>query len=377
MSWRRGLSKWQLSLPILQAPMAGAQDIQLAIAAAEANALGALPCAMLSPEQIEAQVRTFRTAVPGSPLNLNFFCHSTPAPNEAAHQQWQDLLAPLYAELGLEMGTVDSKPSRMPFDQHTCEIVETTRPEFVSFHFGLPDKPLLDRVKAAGAIVLSSATCVAEALWLRDHGADGVIAQGIEAGGHRGTFLADTQPSTTVTENLPQVGTMALVPQIADAVDLPVIAAGGIADARGIVASLALGASGVQIGSAFLPTTQSTISAAFKQRLQELAESGGYDTETVLTNLFSGRPARGLRNTLMDKLGHISAQVPAFPTASNALGPLKTAAEAKSRGDFSPLWLGQAGAIGWQLGHARSATALVEHLVQSTDTLLGDISLGE
>lgn len=199
----------------------------------------------------------------------------------------------------------------------------------VSFHFGLPSVPLVDRVRATGATVISSATTVAEARWLAEHGCDAVIAQGAEAGGHRGMFLTD--------EPAAQVGTLALVPQVVDAVDVPVIAAGGIADARGVAAALALGAQGVQVGTAFLRTPEATTSAVHRRALADAA-----DDATVLTNVMTGRPARGIVNRMVGEVGPLSDDAPVVPYATAGIAPLRAAAEAHGSGDFSPLWAGQA-----------------------------------
>lgn len=317
------------SLPMIQAPMAGPNDHALAAAAASAGALGSLPCAMLSAEQIRAEVARFREAVPGRPLNLNFFCHRNPAPDAARDARWLAALKPFYLELGLDPEMPLAAATRRPFDAESCALVEQLRPEVVSFHFGLPEAALLARVKATGARVLSSATTVAEARWLAAQGCDALIAQGVEAGGHRGVFLDDEEIST-------QPGTLALLPQIVDAVRLPVIAAGGISDGRGMAAALMLGAAGVQIGTAYLLAPECKIPAVHRAALQSAAAE-----RTALTNLFSGRPARGIVNRLMRELGPISALAPEFPQASAALAPLRSAAEARGCADFTPLWAGQ------------------------------------
>ncbi|MGM0694351.1 MAG: NAD(P)H-dependent flavin oxidoreductase [Pseudomonadota bacterium] len=316
-----------LDLPLLQAPMAGAQDSELAIAVSRAGGLGALPCAMLSPEAMSEELETFRTAASG-PVNVNFFCHKAPAPDPERLARWHAALAPWYAEFGLDIAAVPAGPGRRPFDHAACDALEPFRPEVVSFHFGLPAPDLLARVKAWGATVLSTATTVAEACWLEAHGADAVIAQGLEAGGHRGLFL--TADLTT------QMGTLALLPQVRQAVEVPVIAAGGIADARGVTAALALGADAVQVGTAFLCCPESRVSAIHRQSLMSEAAR-----HTALTNLYSGRPARGIVTRLMRELGPISEVAPAFPLATAAIAPLRAAAEAQGRGDFSPLWAGQ------------------------------------
>jgi nitronate monooxygenase len=307
--------------------MAGAQGSELAIAVCRAGGLGALPCAMLSPQAMVEELETLRAATSG-PVNVNFFCHVPPEPDPVAQARWHDALAPFFAEFDLDIEAVPQGPGRSPFDHAACVALEPFRPEVVSFHFGLPAPDLLARVKAWGATVLSTATTVAEACWLEAHGADAVIAQGLEAGGHRGLFL--TADLTT------QMGTLALLPQVRQAVEVPVIAAGGIADARGVTAALALGADAVQVGTAFLCCPESRVSAIHRQSLMSEAAR-----HTALTNLYSGRPARGIVTRLMRELGPISEVAPAFPLATAAIAPLRAAAEAQGRGDFSPLWAGQ------------------------------------
>ncbi|MEO1192302.1 MAG: nitronate monooxygenase family protein [Pseudomonadota bacterium] len=332
-------------LPIIQAPMAGAGGTAMAIAAAKAGALGSLPCAMLSPETAREQVQIVRQQV-SRPLNLNFFCHTPAPPDDAAQKRWQASLSDHYERHGLDPDQPTTAPNRAPFDETFCALVEEQKPEVVSFHFGLPAPALLARVKAAGAKVLSSATTVAEARWLEEQGADAIIAQGYEAGGHRGVFLEET--ITT------QPGTFALVPQVADAVSVPVIAAGGIADGRGIAAAFTLGADGVQIGTAFLRSPESLVSPLHRAALESAS-----DDSTALTNLFSGRPARGIMNRVMRDQGPMSDKTPPFPTAGGALAPLKKAAEAEGKADFSSLWAGQA----VRLARDEEAGAVIERLV--------------
>ncbi|WP_028682526.1 NAD(P)H-dependent flavin oxidoreductase [Pseudomonas chlororaphis] len=320
-----------IELPIIQAPMAGATTTAMVIAAAQAGALGSLPCAMLSPEQIRQEVQSIRQAT-SAPLNLNFFCHQNPIPDPEREIRWKNALEPYYRELGADFEAPTPVSSRAPFDTVSCELVEELRPEIVSFHFGLPEPALLARVKATGAKVLSSASTVDEAIWLEQRGCDAIIAMGYEAGGHRAIFLSEDLNT--------QVGTMALVPQIADAVRVPVIAAGGIGDARGIVAAFALGASAAQLGTAYLFTPEAKVSAAHHQALRTAK-----DSQTALTNLFTGRPARGIVNRVMREIGPISPLAPAFPLAGGALMPLR----AKDEADFANLWSGQALRLGLEL----------------------------
>ena len=329
---RRLLDLFKTELPIVQAPMAGVMDADLVIAAAQGGALGSLPCAMLSVDKAREQVLIFRQRV-AAPVNMNFSCQKVVAADLAILAEWKQRLAPYYRELGLDPAAPVAATNRAPFDAAMCELVEELKPEIVSFHYGLPDQTLLRRVKAAGCIVISSATIVREAIWLEQHGVDAVIAQGAEAGGHRGMFLTE--------DTAEQIGTFALVPQVVDAVSVPVIAAGGIADGRGIAAAFALGAAGVQIGSAYLRCPESRVTAPARAALAEAR-----DDATVITNVMTGRPARGVANRLMREVGPISADAPAFPHSATALGALKTAAEKLGRVDFTNLWAGQALRLG-------------------------------
>jgi len=316
-----------IELPIIQAPMAGVQGSALALAVSNAGGLGSLPCAMLSLEAMREELVRLTTGTT-RPFNVNFFCHKPPASNAEREATWRAALAPYYAEYGIDPSKIPPGPGRAPFSDEAADALEPFKPAVVSFHFGLPAPALLARVRRWGAKVLASATTVDEARWLEARGVDAIIAQGVEAGGHRGIFL--TEDLTT------QVGTFALLPQVVRAVKLPVIAAGGIADARGVGAALALGAAGVQVGTAYLLCPEATTSAIHRAALKSEAAR-----HTALTNVFTGRPARGIVNRVIAEVGPISAQAPAFPLASAALAPLRAKAEAAGSGDFSPLWSGQ------------------------------------
>jgi nitronate monooxygenase len=341
---RRIIELFKTEFPIVLAPMAGVMDAELVIAAAQGGALGSLPCAMLSVEKAREQVNIIRQRV-SAPVNMNFFCHQPVDADPAREAGWKKHLDGYHAELGLDPAAPVNAANRAPFDAAMCQVVEQLKPEVVSFHFGLPDQALLKRVKAAGCLVVGSATIVKEAIWLEEHGADIIIAQGAEAGGHRGMFL---------TENISeQPGTFALVPQVVDAVKVPVIAAGGIADGRGIAAAFALGAAGVQIGTAYLRCPESRVIAPARVAL---AQAG--DDSTVITNVMTGRPARGVANRVMREVGPISAHAPAFPHAATALGPLKAAAEKLGKVDFTNLWAGQAVRMGREMPAAELTRAL-------------------
>lgn len=328
---RRLLDLLGIELPIVQAPMAGATDAAMAVAVSRSGGLGSLPCALLTAERARAEIEVIRRRT-RRPLNVNFFCHSMPDPDAARERIWRSRFAPYHAEFGLDPSLPAPAPDRAPFDDETCDLVEEFSPEVVSFHFGLPGPRLLGRVKEVGCKVLGSATTVDEARWLADHGCDAVIAQGYEAGGHRGMFLADAVDS--------QPGTMALVPQVVDAVDVPVVAAGGIADGRGIAAAFALGAAGVQIGTAYLLASESAISGLHRAALATARDDG-----TVLTNVFTGRPARGVVNRVVREIGPMSPDAPAFPTAGGAMAAIGAATEAAGSSEFSPLWCGQAASL--------------------------------
>jgi nitronate monooxygenase len=313
--------------PLVQAPMAGVQGHELAAAVSNAGGLGSLPCAMLSAEGMRKELEALKSKTP-HPYNVNFFCHVPPEPSSDREAAWREALGPYYREFGIDPATIPAGPGRMPFSAEAAEVLSQFRPAVVSFHFGLPAPALLQRVREMGAKILSSATTVEEARWLESQGVDAIIAQGAEAGGHRGIFLSDDLST--------QVGTFALVPQIARAVRVPVIAAGGIADRQGIAAAMALGAAGVQIGTAYLLSREATTSEVHRAALKSDAARN-----TALTNLFTGRPARGIVNRIMRELGPINPAAPAFPLATSAIAPLRAKAEARGSGDFSPLWSGQ------------------------------------
>lgn len=328
---RRLLDLLALEIPIIQAPMAGSDSVALARSVSSTGALGSLACALLSPDEVRDAVRALRQGMARG-FNLNFFCHEMKAPDIATQQRWKRFLRPHYEHLGLDVESVAETRLRLPFDEEMCGVVEEVRPEVVSFHFGLPNPRLVERLQRQGIKILSSATSVREAKWLVARGCDAIIAQGFEAGGHRGMFLETTVAS--------QLGLFALLPQVRDAVSVPVIAAGGIADARGIVAALALGASGVQLGTAYLFCPEAKVSPLYRQALERAADNG-----TAVTNLFSGRPARGILNRYLQESGPMSDAVPAFPYAATLVAPLRAASERAGSLDYMQLWAGQAAGL--------------------------------
>jgi nitronate monooxygenase len=308
---------------------------------------------MLGADQVRTQVTQFCEATKSKPVNLNFFAHKTPVPNNERENAWRERLKPYYVELGVDPAAPVPVTNRLPFDAAMCALVEELKPDVVSFHYGLPDPELVKRVRKSGSGVICSATTVAEARVLEQSGCDAVIAQGLEAGGHRGMFLSDDLST--------QVGLFALLPQIVDAVNVPVIASGGIADGRGIVAAFALGAAAVQLGTAFLLCPESKILPPHRAALRMARPDS-----MVVTNAFSGRPARALVNRVIRELGPISKIVPEFPLAAGALAPLQAKAQAQGSGDFSPMLAGQ-GAI---LSQEIPAADLVGKLVRDAQDRL-------
>jgi nitronate monooxygenase len=317
-----------IDLPVIQAPMAGVQGSALAIAVSTAGGLGSLPCAMLSPDAMRSELKAIAEAT-SRPYNVNFFCHVQPVEDAAREVRWRATLLRYYEELGIDPTDVASLPGgRSPFSAEHADALEEFRPAVVSFHFGLPAPELVARVKTWGSKIISTATTVEEALWLEARGVDAVVAQGLEAGGHRGMFLSE--------ELTTQSGTFALVPQIARVVRIPVIAAGGIADARGAAAAIALGAAGVQVGTAYLLCPECTTNP-----LHRAALKGDAGRHTAVTNVFTGRPARGIVNRLIRELGPISKDPPAFPLAFSSVMPLIAKSMENGRADFAPMWAGQ------------------------------------
>ena len=316
-----------IDVPLIQAPMAGVQGSALAIAVSNAGALGSLPCALLDAESMRGELAAIRAGT-GKPWAVNFFCHHAPPPDPAREAAWREALAPYYRELQIDPAVIAAGPGRAAFSQDAAALLEPFKPPVVSFHFGLPAEALMARVHGWGAKVLASATTVEEGLWLQARGVDAVIAQGLEAGGHRGHFLSPDLSR--------QLGTLALVPQLVAALKVPVIAAGGIADAQGVAAAMALGAAGVQVGTGFLCCPEAKTSALHRAALQSVAAR-----HTALTNVFSGRPARGIVNRIVRELGPISPVAPEFPLAGAAIAPLRAKAEAAGSADFSSLWAGQ------------------------------------
>jgi len=344
-----------IELPIIQAPMAGSALSDMVVAVSQAGGLGSLACALLSVEDARNELETIRRKT-SRPINANFFCHQLPREDHAREINWRQRLDAYYIQLQIDSNSSLPNSARAPFDEKMCDLVAEFHPEVVSFHFGLPDKNLLLRIRETGAKILSSATSVDEARRLEDQGCDAIIAQGFEAGGHRGMFL--TEDVST------QVGTMALVPQVVDAVKVPVIAAGGIADARGILAAFALGAAAVQIGTAYLHCPEAQISPLYRQALK-----GTRDNDTTITNVFTGRPARAIANRFVREVGPMSDLAPKFPLAAGTLAPLRTKSEIDGSADFTPLWSGQAARLRRELPAAELTRQLAAETLEKLTLL--------
>jgi nitronate monooxygenase len=347
---RRLLDLLNLEIPIIQAPMAGSDSVALARSVSSTGALGSLACALLGADAVRDAMRALRDGM-ARPFNLNFFCHQMEEPDAAAIERWKAFLRPHYERLGLDINAVAEGRLRRPFDEQMREVVEEVKPEVVSFHFGLPDSRLVERVKSCGAKILSTATSVREAKWLESRGCDAIIAQGVEAGGHRGMFL-ETDAST-------QTGLFALLPQVRDAVSVPVIASGGIADARGVVAAFALGASGVQLGTAYLLCPEANVSPLYRNALRNVADDG-----TVLTNLFSGRPARGIFNRYLQESGPMSDAALPFPYAATLVAPLRAESEKAGSVDYMQMWAGQAAGLAKQMAAAQFTRELAAEAIR-------------
>ncbi|MEM7192622.1 MAG: nitronate monooxygenase [Pseudomonadota bacterium] len=332
MNWpdTRLLDLLGINVPIIQAPLAATSGVEVALGAAKAGALGSLPCGPMTPKDIETAVEAFRASC-AEPLNLNFFCHEVAPDDGARDAAWLARLVPYFSALGVTPPETPIKAGLAPFDDDKCALVEKLQPEIVSFHFGIPPAPLLERVKKAGCKTLCTATSIREAEYLVAQGIDAIVAQGTEAGGQRGMFLE--------TDTFSQPSTFVLVRSIAANLDVPVIAAGGIADGAAIAACFDLGAAGVQIGTAYLLCDEAFTPPMHRDALADPKR------ETAVTNVMTGRPGRCIVNRIMREQGPVSLDVPHFPRGTAAIAGLRTKAEAEGLTDFSPLWSGQAASL--------------------------------
>lgn len=342
--------------PVVLAPMAGVTNATLVSAVANAGGLGSHGCAATQPDQLTVEIDKIRQAT-NRPFNLNFFVHAPPGDNAEREERLRGLLQPLFDELGL--GDVPAaSDDLLPFGPAHLEALLDDPPPIVSFHFGLPAPELLTPLKEKGCTILSTATTVAEAQWLEAHGADVVIAQGSEAGGHQGLFLDDPHGRNDLDT---AIGTMALVPQVVDAVSVPVIAAGGIADGRGLAAALCLGAQAAQIGTAFLLKAETNLDPAYRTALSAATGEG-----TRITRSFSGRPARAIRNRYLETMLPAEGELPDFPVPLLLNAALRAKDAAAGRTDLSSFWAGQAVA----LAQPETAASFVEDIVEEAQTIL-------
>jgi nitronate monooxygenase len=344
----------KIELPIIQAPMGGAVTPGTTAAVCGAGGLGSFPCSFWPVGPLRDVVAKIRAQIGAKPLNLNFFC-DVRVRDAAVEAAWLKRLGAYYTELGVDPPNLPASIPP-PFNAALCDVVVELRPQVVSFHFGLPEQALVDRLKAAGCLILSSATTVNEARWLEDHGVDAVIAQGAGAGGHRAMFLTSDLSS--------QLGTLSLLPQVVDAVKLPVIAAGGIGDGRAIAAALALGASAVQLGTAYLLCPEATISP-----LHRAAIKSAKDGLSAITNVLTGRPARVFVNRIVREMGPVAADAPSFPLGALALEPLRKKAEAAGSSDFSGLYAGEAAVLCRELPAGELTTKMAAEALQGLGAL--------
>jgi nitronate monooxygenase len=359
---RRLIDLFKIEHPLVLAPMAGFGTVGLAASVCDAGGLGSICCATMQPQLAAKTIQELRNLT-SKPVNINFFCHAKAQANTDRERAWHHRMLPYYRELGIDHEPPPLRLDIAAFDDAMCTVVEDAKPEVVSFHFGLPTPVLLARVKAAGCRVMSSATTVEEALWLEARGVDAIIAQGYEAGGHRGMFLAAELDIAIAS----QPGTLALVPQVVDAVSVPVVAAGGIADGRTIAAAFALGAAGAQIGTAYLLCPEAATPSLHREALRHARADA-----TLLTKVFTGRPARALVNRLIREVGPFSDISPEFPVPLGEIAPLRSKAELHGSSDFTPLWSGQSAALGREM----PAKTLTDKLAKEAIERFNRLGLG-
>ena len=339
-----------ISYPIIQAPMASVATPQLVAAVSNAGALGSLGALALAPHAIVEQVAAIR-ALTSKPFNVNLFAMEAPTVEQRQIAHLLQLLAPIHAELGLAPPVAPTQ-----YGQSLCGQVEAlieAKPAVVSFHLGLLDATSVARLRDAGSFVIGNATNVAEAQAWAATGADAVSAQGAEGGGHRGTFIGDVHAS--------MIGTLALVPQVVDAINIPVIAAGGIMDGRGIAAAIALGAQAAQLGTAFIGCAESSAPPVWRQALRD-----AQDTSTQLTKAFTGKHARGIANEFMRRLAAHEDDFPQYAVHSSLTWELRHAAAKAGRGEFLSMWAGQGASLARSRSENIPAAELVAMLAKET-----------
>jgi nitronate monooxygenase len=347
------MKRFNLSHPVIQAPMAGGGDTpELVAAVCESGALGFIGGAYLTPEQIIEAGQEVRSRTP-RPFGINLFAPQPPTEPPSDPSRALRRVSPFFAELGLPAPAMPTQGGIL-FDEQLSAALETDASVF-SFTLGVLPRKSIEAIRSRGMFLMGTATTVEEAVLLEKAGVDAVVTQGSEAGGHRGTFAADF--------NAGMVGTMSLVPQVVDALKVPVVASGGIMDGRGITAALALGASAVQMGTAFLTCHEAGVPEAYKQAIVSACEH-----ETRITRAFSGRPARGIVNRFMTEVefGHGDDAILPFPLQNSLTRPLRTAAAKQGRPEFLSLWAGQ----GVRLARRQPASDLIARLAKETDAAI-------
>lgn len=352
MNWNNRLTEiLKIKFPIVQAPMLGVCSPEMVAAISNQGGLGSLPVGGLSAERTLELIQDTK-ALTSNPFAVNLFANIVPSVNIPIAEQMQDYLEKFALEN--EISFEKHAPEQLQFHsyENQIEILIAENVRIVSFTFGIPDDASIKKLKDNGVILIGTATCVREAQILEEKGIDIVTAQGIEAGGHRGTFLE--------TERLPQIGSMSLIPQIADNVDIPVLAAGGINDGRTIKAALILGASGVQIGSAFIASDESIAMEAYKEAILNST-----DTDSAITRSFSGRWARGIKNKFLIAIEESGLTIPQYPIQGGLASSIRQAATKQNRKDFIPLWAGQSASK----AEAKSAAEIFNTLVIQTENL--------
>ena len=350
MNWTNDLTQLlKVKYPIVQAPMLGVTTPEMVAAVSNEGGLGSLPIGLQSPEKTLELIRKTKSFTT-QPFAVNLFAHELPEIDTPAIKELQNRIFAITQKYDLEYNLVEIEKIRHYSYREQIEIIIAEQVPIVSFTFGVIDQESVRRFHDAGILLIGTATSVREAKYLESIGIDVITAQGIEAGGHRGTFLFD--------EPLPQIGSMSLIPQVADQVKVPILGAGGIMDGRSIKAAMILGAQGVQVGSAFLRSHESLSIDVYKNAVGESA-----DTDTVLTRAFSGRWARGIRNTFHDEVEKLNIDYPAYPLLNDLTLPIRTASQKNQNKEFTTLWAGQSA----RLAKPKSSSEIFRDLVNETE----------
>ncbi|KOS08213.1 hypothetical protein AM493_05030 [Flavobacterium akiainvivens] len=351
MTWPTSLLKpLKIQYPIIQAPMLGITTPEMVAAISNAGGLGSLPVGGLSPEKTQALIQQTKQLT-DKPFAVNLFVHDIPEVNTTEATSMLSFLKDLSTQNNLVFDEPDINSLKFYSYKEQIDVLLEENISIISFTFGIPDRESIDTLKANNVFLIGTATSVNEAILLEKAGVDAISVQGIEAGGHRGSFI---------NEPLPQIGLMALLPQVVDAVKVPVIASGAIKDGRTIKAALVLGAQAVQVGSVFLACNESLAIPAYKNRLANII-----DTETQLTRVFSGRWARGISNKMMDEITLSGLVIPPYPIMNSLTTPLRVASQKADNADYTNLWAGQAAGGAQQ----KPATQIFTDMVHSFESL--------